>query len=250
MIKIKAVIIDDEKLARTRLRRILSDYRSIEISGEAENGEEGISLINEKCPDVIFLDINMPGLSGFEMLDKLEKSPYVIFTTAYDQYALQAFEENTVDYLLKPISDKKLARAVSKLEKFLNSGDKQEVNIGQLLSSITRTKEIIKRFSVKLGDRIFLIPDDDIYYFNSEDKHTFLNTVDKSYIISFTLKELESKLDQEKFIRVHRAYIVNIEFIKSIHQWYSGKLLIKLKNGTEITVSLHYVNDFKTKINL
>lgn len=248
--KIRAVIIDDENLARARLKRMLSDYENIKIAGEAENGKEGIVLINDECPDVIFLDINMPGLSGFEMLDRLEKSPYVIFTTAYDRYALQAFEENTIDYLLKPISDKNLKRAVSKLEKFLHSGDRQEVNLRQLLGSIAKTREIIKRFSVKLGDRIFLIPDEDIFYFNAEDKHTFINTAEKSYIISFTLKELESMLDPEKFIRVHRAYIINIETVKSIHQWYGGKLLVKLKNGREITVSLNYINNFKTKINL
>ena len=248
--KIKAVIIDDEKLARSRLKRMLSNFDNIDIAGEAENGREGLELIKGSNPDVIFLDINMPQLTGFEMLKKLEKSPYIIFTTAYDQYALQAFEENTVDYLMKPISDEKLERAVNKLEKMQDAGQSNIETIMNVLGSLEVKKNIFKRFSVKTGDRIFLIPDNEVYYFHAEDKHTFINTSEKSYIIDLTLKELEKRIDPEKFIRVHRGYIINIDSVKSIHQWYGGKLLVKLKNNVEITVSLNYVNDFKAKINL
>ena len=248
--KIKAVIIDDEKLARSRLKRMLSNFDNIDIAGEAENGREGLELIKGSNPDVIFLDINMPQLTGFEMLKKLEKSPYIIFTTAYDQYALQAFEENTVDYLMKPISDEKLERAVNKLEKMQDAGQSNIEEIMNVLGSLEVKKNIFKRFSVKTGDRIFLIPDNEVYYFHAEDKHTFINTSEKSYIIDLTLKELEKRIDPEKFIRVHRGYIINIDSVKSIHQWYGGKLLVKLKNNVEITVSLNYVNEFKAKINL
>jgi len=247
--KIKAIIIDDEKLARSRLKRLLSQFDNIEVTGEAQNGEEGLTLIGKSNPDVIFLDIKMPRLSGFEMLRDIEKSPYIIFTTAYDEYALKAFEENTVDYLLKPISEKKLSRAVAKLSAILQSGDKVTVDLEKLLKSIRDKKNILKRFSVKTGKRIFLIQVDEIFFFNSEDKYTFLNTVNKEFIISYTLKELETRLNPEKFIRVHRSYIVNLDHIQTIHKWFGGKLLLKLKNEREITVSRSYIDEFKRKIN-
>ena len=151
---------------------------------------------------------------------------------------------------MKPISDEKLERAVRKLEKMQDTDQNNIETIMNVLGAINVKKNIFKRFSVKTGDRIFLIPDDEVYYFHAEDKHTFINTTDKSYIIDFTLKELERRVDPEKFLRVHRGYIINIDAVKSIHQWYGGKLLVKLKNGVEITVSLNYVNDFKAKINL
>ena len=250
MVEIQTIIIDDEKLARSRLKHMLSRYENIKIIGEAGSGEEGAELIHRLQPDVIFLDIKMPSLSGFEMLERLEKSPYVIFTTAYDEYALQAFEENTVDYLMKPISEEKLSRAISKLEKILQRHESVTINLKNLLKIIESKENMIKRFSVKLGDKIFLIPDDDICFFHSEEKYTFLHTAEKEHIVSLTLKELEKRLDPEKFLRVHRAYILNIEYIKSIHQWFGGKLLIKMKNNKEVTVSRTYVNRFKEKVNL
>jgi two-component system LytT family response regulator len=247
---ITAVIVDDEKLARSRLKRLLARYESIEIVGEARNGREALRLIEEHRPDVLFLDIKMPFLSGFEMLGKLETSPYIIFTTAYDRYALQAFEENTIDYLLKPISDEKLDRAIDKLTRIFQQGSPVHVDLEKLLKSIRSRENIMKRFSVKLGERIFIIPDHEIVYFHSEDKYTFLNTTEKNYIVPFTLKELEARLDPECFIRVHRGSIVNIVHIGSIHKWFGGRLLIKMKNGKEFTVSQNYVNDFKAKIHL
>ena len=246
---ISTIIIDDEKLARARLRRMLSRYENIKVIGEAKNGQEGLELIKSNHPAVIFLDIKMPMLSGFEMLKELDKSPYIIFTTAYDQYALQAFEENTVDYLLKPISDRKLSRAISKLSHILQRGDPINIDLARLLKSIDEKKKKIKLFSVKLADRIFLIPADEIYFFHAEDKYTFLNTAEKDFIISFTLKELEKRLDPEKFLRVHRAYIINLEHIKSIHSWFGGKLLVKMKNDKEILITRHYVKDFKERTN-
>ena len=246
--KIRTIIIEDEKLARSRLKRMLAQYDNIEILDEAQNGQEGLELIEKLQPDLIFLDIKMPLLSGFEMLTKLEKSPYIVFTTAYDQYALQAFEENTVDYLLKPISSEKLDRAIVKINKILDKGTQLPFDLVKLLHSIKSKTDVIKRFSVKLGDRIFLIADQDIHFFHAEDKYTFLNTAKDSYIIPFTLKELEEKLDQDLFCRVYRSFIVNIEKIESIHKWFGGKLQLKMKNGKEVVVSQNYVNEFKERI--
>jgi len=246
--KIQTIIIDDEKLARSRLKRMLTKYENIEIVGEAQNGQEGLELIEKLQPDLIFLDIKMPLLSGFEMLTKLEKSPYIVFTTAYDQYALQAFEENTVDYLLKPIANEKLERAIIKIKKILQKGTRLPLDLEKLLKTIKNKEDVIKRFSVKIGDRIFLISDQEIQFFHAEDKYTFLTTSKDNYIIPFTLKELEDKLDQDLFCRVHRSFIVNIEKIESIHKWFGGKLQLKMKNGKEVVVSQNYISNFKNKI--
>lgn len=250
--KIKSIIVDDERLARSRLFRLLKKHDSIEVLGEAEDGREAIELINKVHPDVIFLDIKMPVISGFEMLERLDKtgSPYVIFTTAYDNYALRAFEENTIDYLLKPVSEKKLERAVSKLKMFMQTGQSLSFNFEKLIRDLKKQDALIRRFSVTVGDRILIIPEDEIQFIKAEDKYTFIHTDIKDYIIPFTLKELEMKLDPEKFIRVHRAYIVNLGQIASIHRWFGGRLLLKMKNQQEITVSLSYTADLKHKINL
>jgi len=246
--KIRIIIIEDEKLARSRLKRMLAKHENIEILGEAQNGQEGLELIKKFQPDLIFLDIKMPLLTGFEMLTRLEKSPYIIFTTAYDQYALQSFEENTVDYLLKPISTEKLDRAIIKINKIFDKGTQLPFDLEKLLQSIKSKADVIKRFSVKVGDRIFLIADQDIHFFHAEDKYTFLNTIKDSFIIPFTLKELEEKLDQDLFCRAHRSFIVNIEKIESIHKWFGGKLQLRMMNRKEIVVSQNYVNAFKQKI--
>lgn len=247
---LRALIIDDENLARSRLRRLLEKYENIEVVGEARNGQEALELIKKTDPNVLFLDIKMPQLSGFEMLKKLGCSPHVIFTTAFNEYALQAFEENALDYLLKPINDEKLKRAVSKLIKMTQQGPSVPVDLKSFLESMERKKRTIKRFSVKVGDRFFLVPDSQISFFHSEDKYTFLNTEEKSYIIPFALKELEQKLDLDKFIRVHRKYIVNISNIVSIHRWFKGRLLLKMKGEKDIIVSQNYVDNFKEKIHL
>ncbi|MBN2245709.1 MAG: response regulator transcription factor [Candidatus Aminicenantes bacterium] len=250
--KIKALIVDDERLARSRLLRLLKKYDSIEIAGEASDGREAIDLMKATDPDVLFLDIKMPVLSGFEMLEKLDKSvsPHIIFTTAYDSYALRAFEENTIDYLLKPVSEKKLDRAVSKLKMFMQSGLSLPFNFEKLIDTLKQQDALIRRFSVTAGDRILIVPEDQIHFIKAEDKYTFIHTDDKEHIIPFTLKELEPRLDPEKFIRVHRAYIINLGQIASIHRWFGGRLLLKMKNQQEITVSLSYASAFKQKINM
>lgn len=250
--KIKAIIIDDERLARSRLLRLLKKHDCIEIMGEAADGREAIDLTKKTNPDVLFLDIKMPILSGFEMLESLDKSdsPYIIFTTAYDNYALRAFEENTIDYLLKPVSEEKLERAVSKLKMFMQTGQSISINFENLIKTLKKQDTFIRRFSVTVGDKILIIPDDKIQFIKAEDKYTFIHTDDKEYIIPFTLKELEQRLDPEKFVRVHRAFIVNLGQIASIHRWFGGRLLLKMRNQREITVSQSYTSAFKQKINL
>jgi len=245
---IRALIIDDEKLARSRLRRMLVDHPEVEIIGEARDGRDALRLIQTLHPDVIFLDIRMPLLSGFEMLRELKPSPAVVFTTAYDEYALKAFEENTVDYLLKPIDKDKLDRAVSKLLKIFHGGSPVPVDIEKLIRSLEQKERMIKRFSVKTGNRFLIVPEDRIIYFEAEDKYTFLHTEDGGYIISFTLRELETRLDPDKFLRVNRSFFVNLEAVSSIHAWFGGRLLLKIKGGKEVIISRMYTGAFKKKV--
>jgi len=247
----KALIIDDEKLACTRLRRLMEKFDQIEVVGEAYNGKEALEIIKKINPDVIFLDIKMPLLSGFEMLQRLKDPPAVIFTTAFDQYALQAFEENAVDYLVKPVSEEKLDRAVTKLSKLLGKNTvAQSVNWKELLSSIQQKENTIRRFSVRSGDKMFIVAGEDVIYFEAQDKCTFLYTSKDSYIIPFTLRELEERLEHDLFIRIHRSTIVNIDHIQSIHRWFAGKLKLKMRNGKELIVSQGYVKKFREKIHL
>ena len=246
----RILIIDDEKLARSRLRRMLDKYKQIQIVGEARNGKEALKMIRDTRPDVLFLDIRMPMLSGFEMLERLKSSPYIVFTTAYDQYALRAFDENTVDYLLKPISDEKLDRAISRLSDIVNHGKTVPYDLEKLIQILRQKEERMKRFSVRVGDRILLIPDNEIAFFQAEDKYTFLNTSGERYIVPFTLKELEARLDPDLFVRVHRAFIVNIEHISSMERWFGGKIRLKMKNEKEVAVTSHYMKVFKERIHL
>ena len=244
------MIIDDEQLARSRLRRLLKKYETIQIIGEAQNGKEALRRIEELKPDALFLDIKMPLLSGFDMLGKLKKSPYIIFTTAHDEYALEAFKENTVDYLLKPIAENNLDRAIAKITAIFEQNRSVTYDLERLLNTLRQKRDFIRRFSVRTGDRISIVPSDRILFFHAEDKYTFLNTADSSFIVPFTLKELELSLDPDIFIRVHRSRIVNIDHIQSIHRWFGGRLKLKMKNGKEITVSQNYIYSFKEKIHV
>jgi len=226
----KTIIIDDEQLARQRIKRLLTQYDEIEIIAEAENGAEGLEIIESLKPDLIFLDIEMPVLNGFEMLAKLKHQPKVVFTTAYDQYAIKAFEEGSIDYLLKPIEIERLDKTIKKLKQ-TNLAPAQ-VPIDELIRQI-QGKKSIKTLTVKLGDKILLIKLDDIVHIQAEDKYVFLHTVDsKKHLTDFTLSTLEEKLPEE-FLRIHRSEIINTEYIKEIRKGFNGALIFVLNNTAE-----------------
>ncbi|RZL47653.1 MAG: response regulator [Pedobacter sp.] len=230
----KTVIIDDEQLARQRIKRLLKEYDEIEIIAEAENGAEGLEIIESLKPDLIFLDIEMPVLNGFEMLAKLKHQPKVVFTTAYDQYAIKAFEEGSIDYLLKPIEIERLDKTIKKLKQ-TNLAPAQ-VPIEELIRQI-QGKKSIKTLTVKLGDKILLIKLDDIVHIQAEDKYVFLHTVDgKKHLTDFTLSTLEEKLPEE-FLRIHRSEIINTEYIKEIRKGFNGALIFVLNNADETRVT-------------
>ncbi|MGB9005256.1 MAG: LytTR family DNA-binding domain-containing protein [Candidatus Aminicenantales bacterium] len=247
---LRVMIIDDEKLARSRLRRLLARHSDVEVVGEAGDGAEAGEMIRKLRPDALFLDIKMPRVSGFDLLRNLEEVPYVVFTTAYDQFALQAFEENTVDYLLKPVTEEALDRALAKLDRIARKEGPSSSGLARLLETLEKRERIIKRFSVKIGDKFLIVPDEKIAFFEARDKYTYLQAEERSYIIPFTLKDLEERADPDVFLRVHRSFIVNLENIASIHQWFGGRLLLKMRGGKEIMVSQSFAGEFRKRLQL
>ena len=247
---IRALIVDDEKLARSRLRRLLAAFPDIEIVGEATNGQEALVRIAELGPELVFLDIRMPLLSGLEMLSHLDASPYIIFTTAFDAHALEAFEANTLDYLLKPIAPEKLQRAVDKARRVLDSAKPMASSLEPLIESLRQKETRIERFSVSQGQQIRLVSAAEVDFFQAEDKVVFLKGQGLSEIIPFTLKELESRLDPARFLRVHRNAIVNLDRILRIERWFGGRFKLGFSEGREVEVSPGHAARFKEKIGL
>jgi two-component system LytT family response regulator len=245
--RLRALIIDDEELARKRLRKMLQDFENeLEVIDEAGNGKEAVEKIEAAHPDVIFLDIQMPGYDGFEVTRRLHVKPFIVFVTAYDEYALKAFEENSVDYLLKPIDRKRLEMAVEKLRRMFNAPKLQmNENVERLLSQLASAP--VKRLQVKSGDKILLINVDDIVYFEAKDKYTFLHTIDQKQIVDFTLADLEGKLDKTNFIRIHRSNIINLKYMRELVKWFGGKYKVRLKdkNQTELIVSRGYIDQIQ-----
>ncbi|SFD32961.1 LytR/AlgR family response regulator transcription factor [Spirosoma endophyticum] len=245
---LRTILIDDESLAVSRLRRLLNKHSdTFEIIGDASNGAEGLTLIEAERPDVIFLDIEMPLLNGFEMLSKVTFMPMVVFATAFDQYAIRAFEENSVDYLLKPIESDRLARTAQKIRTLAERTDAAPAtnpmtdNVMRLLAQMQPKKEIYS-ISVKTGEKIKLIPLTDIAYFEAEDKYVFLSTMDgQKFLTTYTLTTLDEKLP-DMFVRVSRSAIVNRHRIAEVHRHFDGKFLLAMsdKKGTKLTTGSTY----------
>jgi len=242
--RLRAIIVDDEELARKRLRKMLKKHDAeLEIVDEARNGEEAVERIDSVRPDVIFLDVQMPGFDGFEVVRRLKSKPYIVFATAYDEFALKAFEENTIDYLLKPIEERRLDKSVDKLRQLFEGHSLRfDENVERLLSRLSA--ESMKRLQVKVGDRIVFIDIADITYFEAKDKYTYLHTAEQKHIIDITLADLELKLDATEFVRIHRSTIVNLKHIVELVKWFGGKYKVKLRdrNKTELVVSRGYVD--------
>lgn len=250
---IKCVIIDDERLARTRMKDLLVNHSNkVNLIGEADNGTKGIQLIEEEKPELIFLDIQMPDMSGFEMLSKLSYQPKIIFTTAYSEYAIKAFENYTIDYLVKPISQDRFDKSIDKLTKLQSPTQELDlIKLQELISKVPKQKESFS-FAVKKGDRIILLDYEDITHFKAEDKYVniYLNNAE-IHITDKTLSELEDILPTD-FIRIHRSIIVNKPFIKEIEKYFKGTLILILndKAGTKLKSSEKYSKELKIKLGI
>lgn len=252
----RTLIIDDEPLARMRLRSLLEKYSDdLDVVDEAASGNQAISKINELAPDVVFLDIQMPDMDAFEVLKNVDEDmmPLIVFTTAHENFALRAFEENTVDYLLKPVDPERLESTMEKLRKRLPAMvESQEMpadfswdKFRSLMASMN--DQYLQRIQVKIGDRILLVNVDEIVRFHSEEKYTTVYTPTNQYIIDTPLVDLEKKLDPRQFVRVHRAHLVAIDYIAEIRKTDMSRLNVVLrdKDRTQILVSRNFVKSVR-----
>ncbi|HEV8158094.1 MAG TPA: LytTR family transcriptional regulator DNA-binding domain-containing protein [Pyrinomonadaceae bacterium] len=245
--KITALIVDDEPLARKFIRRMLENDRSIEIVGECGNGKEAVAAVLEKKPDLVFLDIQMPEMDGFTMIETLgiENLPNIVFVTAYEQYAIRAFEIHALDYLLKPFDKSRFEKAMKHArEKLANRRQNQleQKQIAALLENVKQKPRFLDRLVIKADGRIVFLKTEDIDWIQADDKYVHLHAGNKSHLVRQTLGAMEAQLDTQKFIRVHRSAIVNIGRIKELQPMFTGEHTIILENGTKLTLSRSYKN--------
>jgi two-component system LytT family response regulator len=246
----RTIIVDDERLARNELRRLLENYPKIEIISEASHADEALELIEEHQPDLIFLDIQMPGKNGFELLSEIQgKAPEVIFTTAYDEYAIKAFDYNAFDYLLKPIDQDRLGEAVKRLEEELLGGHVQK---GSAQES-SRTDKILRKDDqvfVKDGEKCWFVKLEKVRLFESMGNYVRLHFDDQKPLVLKSLNSLEDRLDQETYFRANRKHIINLQWIEKIEPWFSGGLLVTLHGGDKIEISRRQAIRFKELMSL
>ncbi|NJD22907.1 MAG: response regulator [Melioribacter sp.] len=235
--KIKVIIIDDEKLAREIISSYLKKFDNVELVAECSDGFEGIKQINELKPDLIFLDIQMPKLTGFEMLEILEEPPVIIFTTAFDQYALKAFEVNATDYLLKPFSEVRFAEALNKAIKLITNIPPIQQELNGLVKSVEKRNEFLDRVIIKSGQKIQIIPIEAVHYIEAQDDYTMLYTEKGNFLKQKTMKYFEENLDPKNFPRIHRSYIVKLSLIKQIELLEKESYQVLLNDGKKLPVS-------------
>lgn len=260
---LRAYLVDDESLAIERLQRMLSAFSEIEVSGMSTDPADAIAILNNSQAqpiDVLFLDIQMPGLNGFELLSRLTAQPFVIFTTAYDQHALRAFETNAIDYLLKPIEPEQLKRALKKLGRLrpIVKPDWQlNPALPHLLQELTASLReghptYPTRIASRVGERISFLPLDDITHFLAQDKLTFAVIAGRPHSVDQPIVELERRLDPAKFLRIHRSALVNIDWIHEVNSWFAGKVVLTLKDPqhTQLTVARDRVRTLKDRLGI
>ena len=230
----------------------------VEIAGTSSDPLQAVEAILETKPDVLFLDIEMPGMTGFQMLSKLDPQPMIVFTTAYDQYALEAFGVNSVDYLLKPIEAPQLARALDKLDRMRRGVEPpQEIRglldrIASLAAGGGAQRGYPDRIASRIGERVELIELARVTHFFAHDKLTYAATGSKNHVIDHTIQELEQKVDPRKFVRIHRAILVNLDYVHELYSWFAGRMMVRLKDEkhTELTVSRDRVRRLKEGLGL
>jgi two-component system LytT family response regulator len=238
---IRTLIADDESLARSRLKRLLKTAPQIEVIGECANGKDTIAAVERLAPDALFLDIQMPEMNGFQVLEHLSagKLPYIVFVTAYDQYALRAFEVYALDYLLKPFNEERILRSVKRLREKFEDKHKQDLNqkIASLLNEIQSAPQFLHRLMIRNGQRTEFIKVREIRWIESEKKCARIHCAAGSHFVSHSIQDLESKLDPVMFLRIHRSVIVNLNFVKEIQNDSAGKRKkVILQEGKELLI--------------
>ncbi|WP_079667644.1 LytR/AlgR family response regulator transcription factor [Soonwooa buanensis] len=235
MMKIKAIIVEDSRLARNELKELLEAHQEIELLAEAENADVAEQLIKELKPDLIFLDIQLPGRDGFQLLEMLDDVPMVVFTTAFDEFAIKSFEYNALDYLLKPINPKRLNQALEKvIDKLNEQAEKREKKL-----------DFDDQIFIKEGEKCWMVRISEIYLFEVEGNYTKVFFRNEKATLSKSLNLIEKKLPPEKYFRANRNTIINVSFIQNIEPWFSGNLMVKLPNNNDVEISRRQAVIFK-----
>jgi len=258
---LRAYLVDDEPLAIERLTRLLASFDNLEIVATATDPAQALADLNNSSAvpiDVLFLDIQMPGITGFDLLARLTAQPFVIFTTAYDEYALRAFEVNSIDYLVKPIESAQLARALKKLGRLrpIPKSDWQRdptVLLEQLAASLrTQQHDYPRRITSRVGERISFLDLDAVTHFIAHEKLTYAIVEGRRHSVDQTIAELESRLDPARFLRVHRSALVNVDWISEVNSWFAGKVILSLKDAqhTQIPVARDRVRILKSRLGI
>lgn len=239
--KIRAVIVEDSRLARNELKELIKLHEDLDLIGEAENVDDGVEMIQSERPDLLFLDINMPEKDGFELLEMLEEVPITVFTTAYDEYAIKSFEYNALDYLLKPVSEKRFGLALEKVRAQMESRNNQSK-----AKKLTEGSQIF----IKDGESCWLVKVGDIALFEIVGNYTRVYFSDEKPLLYKSLNQIEEKLPEESFFRANRQQIVNTKFVEGVVPWFNGKLKLTLTNGEEVEVSRRQSYIFKDRMSL
>ena len=255
---IRAFVVDDEPLAVRRLKRMLDETGRVEVAGSSSDPVDALAALAETPVDVLFLDIQMPGMTGFEMLGMMDPQPLVVFTTAYDQYALQAFAVNSIDYLLKPVEERHLARALDKIERLRAlpaAAPDWKALLAQLAGALRQpgaslVSEYPERIASRLGDRIHILDLAKVTHFFAHEKLTYAATEGKSHVVDYTVSDLEQKLDPHQFFRIHRSTLLNLAWVKELDAWFGGRVLVRLKDAkaTELQVARERVQELKKRL--
>jgi len=247
---LRVYVVDDEPLAVKRLVRLLRQTRRVEILGSTLNPGEAVEFLSNQNVDAVFLDIQMPGMTGFELLEKLPREPAVVFTTAFDRFALDAFEVNSIDYLVKPVEVERLEKALTKLERL--RGTPQAVIETEQIRTLARelTRKFPERLSSRIGERVVFVEIDRVTHFYAKDKLTYAATPSKDYAVGPTISELEEKLDPAVFVRIHRATLLNLNYVEEVSSWFGGGLVARLKDGkrTELQIARDRVKAVRLRL--
>lgn len=248
MDNLRAIIVEDEAPARELLKAYLKKHENIELVAECADGFSGVKAINDNKPDLVFLDIEMPKLTGFELIELLDEMPQIVFTTAYNQYAIKAFELSAVDYLMKPFSRERFDEAIKKVFTRIGQKEDRSENIRQLTRKVKEESGAVERIFVKTGNKIDVVPVEEIIHISAEDDYVELITAEKKYLKKETMNNLETSLPQDTFIRVHRSNIINTNFIEKLERYGKESYLVILSDGSKVTVSKSRVKDLKTQL--
>ena len=246
--RIKALIVDDEPLARDRIRELLKEHPEVEVIGEARNGQEAIAAVANHNPDLVFLDVQMPDLDGFDVLRNLdvERLPVIIFVTAYDQYALRAFDVHAVDYLTKPFDRERFARAVDQAKVFMKGAKEPDTaRILNMLQELRAGTKYLERFAIKNGETLFFVRAEDVDAIEAQGNYVRLSLANSSHLVRDTLNNIESQINPRTFVRIHRRTIVNINRVKEVQTWGRGEYRVVLLTGAHYTLSRGYRQHFE-----